>query len=147
MGGRRNSVNLESGEVPLRAGERGALHGQQLLMENRSTKEVCRSPTRDNDINFLTSSISNKPGGLKFNQLTSETDKGTPDFEHRSFNSNNNIAPLTKSIGMSGNSNYFPNKTTSNKHHIVSMINKLDSGSNEYVKNKLLLDDERMKDL
>jgi hypothetical protein len=27
------------------------------------------------------------------------------------------------------------------------MINKLDAGSGEYVKNKLLLDDERMKDL
>jgi hypothetical protein len=49
---------------------------------------------------------------------------------------------------MNSNSNYFPNKTTSNKHHIVSMINKLDaSNNNEYVKNKLLLDDERMKDL
>ena len=66
---------------------------------------------------------------MKFNQLTAETDKGTGDFEHRSFNSNNNIVPLTKSIGMNSNSNYFPNKTTSNKHHIVSMINKLDSGS------------------
>jgi hypothetical protein len=70
MGGRRNSVNLESGDVPLRTGERLPLHGQQLLMENRSTKDVCRSPNRDNDMNFLTSSISNKPGGLKFNQLT-----------------------------------------------------------------------------
>lgn len=54
---------------------------------------------------------------------------------------------MTKSIGMNSNSNYFPNKTTSNKHHIVHLINKLDSNSGEYVKNKLLLDDEHMKDL
>lgn len=48
---------------------------------------------------------------------------------------------------MNSNSNYFPNKTTSNKHHIVNLINKLDTNSNEYVKNKILLDEDRMKDL
>ena len=42
-----------------------------------------------------------------------------------------------------GNNTYFPNKTTSSKHHIVSMINKLDSNA-EFVKNKILLDDEKM---
>lgn len=86
---------------------------------------------------------------LKFNQnqVTSETEKPNPDFDHRSFNSNNNIVtPLSKSIGM-GNNTYFPNKTTSSKHHIVSMINKLDTANNaEFVKNKLLLDDEKMKE-
>lgn len=80
---------------------------------------------------------------LKFNQVTSETEKPNPDFDHRSFNSNNNIVtPLSKSIGM-GSNTYFPNKTTSSKHHIVSMINKLDTNA-EFVKNKLLLDDEKM---
>ena len=83
---------------------------------------------------------------LKFNQVTpatSETEKPNPDFDHRSFNSNNNIVtPLSKSIGM-GNNTYFPNKTTSSKHHIVSMINKLDTNA-EFVKNKLLLDDEKL---
>lgn len=94
-------------------------------------------------MNFLSSSISNKPQ-LKFNQMTAETEKGN-DFEHRSFNSNNNlVSPLTESIGMNSNSNYFPNKTTSNKNHIVNMINKLDNTS-DYVKNKLLLDDEKLK--
>lgn len=85
---------------------------------------------------------------LKFNQAnqvtqaTSETEKPNTDFDHRSFNSNNNIVtPLSKSIGM-GNNTYFPNKTTSSKHHIVSMINKLDTNA-EFVKNKLLLDDEK----
>jgi hypothetical protein len=84
-------------------------------------------------MNFLSSSISNKPQ-LKFNQMTAETEKGN----------NNLVSPLTKSIGMNSNSNYFPNKTTSNKNHIVNMINKLDNTS-DYVKNKLLLDDERLK--
>lgn len=76
--------------------------------------------------------------------MTAETDRYNQDFEHRTFNSNSNISgPLTKSIGVSSSSNLFPNRTTSNKNHIVNMINQLDNG--EYAKNKLLLDDAKMK--
>jgi len=37
---------------------------------------------------------------------------------------------------------YFPNKTTSNKNHIVSMINKLDNSPNNYAKNKILIEED-----
>ena len=48
---------------------------------------------------------------------------------------------------MKSGSSLYPNKTTSNKNHIISMINKLDDNPSGYVKNKILLDDEKMDEM
>jgi len=58
----------------------------------------------------------------------------------------NNSAPMpfvSNSIGIPNGTTYFPNKTTSNKNYIVTMINRNDDNPNDYGKNKLLLDDEK----
>jgi hypothetical protein len=79
------------------------------------------------------------------NRTTLNSDKNE-DYEHRTFNNMNpspNAVTLNKSVGVKGGSAYYPNKTTSNKHHIVAMINSHDS-TNEYGKNKILLDEKKM---
>ena len=48
---------------------------------------------------------------------------------------------------MKSGSSLYPNKTTSNKNHIISLINKLDDNPSGYVKNKILLDDEKMDEM
>jgi hypothetical protein len=51
---------------------------------------------------------------------------------------------FTKSMGMNC---YFPNKTTSNKNHIVRMILEHDSDPNFFGKNNILLDEEKLREL
>jgi len=110
---------------------------------------IGRSPGRESDVvNFLTTSLSNKYP-LKFNSSNEEAQKNKTtlvsekgeEFEHRTFNNMNSNIIANKSVGPKTSSNYFPNKTTSNKNHIVSLINKLDDNPNIYTKNRLLDDD------
>ena len=160
LANRRNSVNMDSGDVAQRQQEMKQGLGQQLLAQNKSMKDVMgRSPGKQStDNNFLTSSLSNKiSGNLKFagnsndkNKTTLNTDKNE-DYQHRTFNnvnSNSNTMALNKSLGLKNSSGYYPNKTTSNKkHHIVAMINQHDLTPNEYGKNKLVLDERKMSEL
>ena len=144
---------MESSDVAQRNEE--FKHGQHLLMENKSMKDIMgRSPGKDSETNhFLTSSLSNKvTTPLKFthqekeqarNKTTLNSDNN--EFEHRTFNNINTApkSPLNGSVGVKGTSQYFPNKTTSNKsgkHHIVALINQQDINPTEYGKNKILLD-------
>ena len=134
---RRNSINMNSGDMPNRQEPK---HGEHLLAENKSMKDMNpRSPGKESEGNFLTSSLSNKIGSpLKFahqnsndkegmkNRTTINSDK-VDDYEHRTFNNmNSNVSnPINKSQGVKSGA-YYPNKTTSNKsgkHHIVAMIN------------------------
>jgi hypothetical protein len=66
LANRRNSINMESGEVAQRLGEG---RGQNLLMDSKSMKDMMgRSPAKESEIpQFLTSSISGKTSNpLKF---------------------------------------------------------------------------------
>jgi len=66
---RRNSVNMDSGDVAQRQEEMKMGLGEKLLAENKSMKDVMgRSPGKESgDNNFLTSSLSNKIANpLKF---------------------------------------------------------------------------------
>lgn len=70
---RRNSINVDSNDLPQRAEE-----GRQLLMENKSMKDMMgRSPGKESDsANFLTSSLSNKINNpLKFTHHCSNNEK------------------------------------------------------------------------
>lgn len=51
---------------------------------------------------------------------------------------------FTKTIGINS---YFPNKTTSNKNHIVQMILQNDTDPNNFGKNNILLDEEKFMEL
>jgi hypothetical protein len=48
---------------------------------------------------------------------------------------------FAKTIGINS---YFPNKTTSNKNHIVQMILQHDTDPNNFGKNNILLDEEKL---
>jgi hypothetical protein len=130
------------GEHHFRYPEEGVrIPAHQLLHDSKSTREMkgC-SPGRE-DPSFLSTSMSNKMGGaIRFNYVSPE-DPQRDEFEHRTF-TNLNGTSVNKSVGPKAGS-YFPNKTTSNKNHIVSMINKLDDNPNGYAQNKILLEDEK----
>ena len=134
----RNSVNMNPNQMSNR---QDLKYGQKMLAENKSMKDINpRSPGKQSEGNFLTSSLSNKISSpLKFthqsssekdpmkNKTTANSDK-VDDYEHRTFNNTNQNAMMiqvNKSQGVKSGA-YYPNKTTSNKsgkHHIVAMIN------------------------
>lgn len=66
------------------------------------------------------------------------------DYEHKTFNNpQSGKTSVNQSLGLKGSSNYFPNRTTSNKHHpIVQLINSQDVAPDEYRQNKILIDDQ-----
>jgi len=69
------------------------------------------------------------------------------DFDKKSVNSINQATKIAvnKSQGIRSGSNYFPNRTTSNKNHpIVELINSQDDiASGEYRQNKILIEEDK----
>lgn len=51
---------------------------------------------------------------------------------------------FTRTMGINS---YFPNKTTSNKNHIVQMILEHDKDPNNFGKNNILLDEQKLMEL
>lgn len=72
LANRRNSINMEAGELAQRYQDEGK--GHHLLMDNKSMKDMMsRSPGKESDgPNFLTSSLSGKmTSPKKFAHLSS----------------------------------------------------------------------------
>ena len=51
---------------------------------------------------------------------------------------------MNKSLGMNS---YFPNKTTSNKNHIVQMILDKEGDTSGFVQNNIVLDEDKQRQM
>lgn len=58
-----------------------------------------------------------------------------------------NQTKTTVNTSLGGLSSYFPNRTTSNRNHIVRMILEFDKDPDDFGKNNLVLDEDKLREL